>query len=248
MIVYQVFHSNDSASENFAAIGIDAETPEEINSTPLPYLDPELPVDLTHCHIKTLGPSHFSVSCYQCGQQIQCCGHGLLACAHMLLDLSTDSRISLGPGVFAERSGASGDAVETWLHLPSIESTDIEPPTWTDQLFSPDVDACNFPLVAAVTSNTDGYLLLQLPDSTRLSKLEVNIDAIIKNTGRAILLWQRSNIEENLVGMRYFAPQYGKTGGEMLVINKGDCVAISGNAQLVKNTESSDLRETIASL
>ena len=109
--------------------------------------------------------------------------------------------------------------MQTGLHLPCIASMDIEPRTWTDLLFSPDVDACNFPLTAAVTPNTDGYLLLQLPDSARLSKLEVNIDTNIENTGR-----------------------------EMLVINKGDCVAISGNARIVKNIGSAGLRETIASL
>jgi hypothetical protein len=176
MIVYQVFHSNDSASGNFAAIAIDDEVPAVKNSTLPPYLDPDLPEDLTHCHIEAIGPSCFSVDCYQSGQQIQCCGHGLLACAHILLDLSTDSQISLGPGIFAERSSASGAAMQTWLRLPCIESLDIEPPNWTAQLFSPGVDPNHLPVSAAVTSNADGYLLLQLPDSTSLSKLEVNIE------------------------------------------------------------------------
>ena len=59
------------------------------------------------------------------------------------------------------------------------------------------------------SESTDGYLLLQLDDQIPIGDIGVDLDAISRNTRQAVLLWQRSSQESNVIRTRYFAPQYG---------------------------------------
>ncbi len=201
MDLYQVFHDPPAARGNFASIALvshDDGAPEH----------PASPA-LAHCHARHHEHNQYTVSCYQQGHKIQCCGHGLLAAAHAIFRSSDHEQLNFGSGIYAERLRDPGALQQTRLHLPALRATRFQIPDWVQGILS-DTDGTPIaPLSAAAGDDLDGYLLLQLDDRALISELGIDLRAISKNTRRAVLLWQRRREETDTVRTRYFAPQYG---------------------------------------
>ncbi|MEH6551255.1 MAG: PhzF family phenazine biosynthesis protein [Pseudomonadales bacterium] len=207
MNIYQVFYTDSGAQGNFAAISAATGAREE--QLPLLKHEQKIPETIAHCHISSDDNNRFKVDCFQEGRKIQCCGHGLLASAYALFQLTDHKQINLGEGITAERLATGLGSSEIWLFLPSIEASSIDIPNWTSQLLSTECSTYLTPLNAASTSPDDGYLLLQLDNQFDLDRLEVSTRVISTHTQRAVLAWQRCTKDESLIKVRYFAPQYG---------------------------------------
>lgn len=266
MKIYRVFHTLAGAAGNLVAIDLAGELPGEPLSSLPSGQGCNLPADITHCHLSHTDANRFLVNCYQRGRKIQCCGHGLLAAAHALLESTDQSRINLGQGISAQRSRSSDGKLETWLTMPVLLACSIDIPPWTSQLFSAEEGTDSFPVSAAATESDDGYLLLQMAAHFRLDRAVVDASIICASTARALLLWQHCPEDDNQIRMRYFAPQYGNpedaatgsvlrvlapylqftsgleaftvsqcsaSGGRMSIQTMRDCVAITGNIQLI---------------
>jgi predicted PhzF superfamily epimerase YddE/YHI9 len=207
MDIFQVFHLAPFAQGNLAVIHGLADAK---GTRPLqPLSGRQLPGAVTQCNVSRCENNQYRVDCYQRGEKIRCCGHGLLAVAHALFESGIDTRIDFEGGVYAERSPPEQGTRLTWLYLPAISAAPIDLPPWASQLFSTIDEQHTVPVDAAATGDTNGYLLLQLNEQICLESLNVDVNAISANTGQAVLAWQRSTEDTSMIKMRYFAPQYG---------------------------------------
>ncbi|AQA19560.1 hypothetical protein BST95_16280 [Halioglobus japonicus] len=198
MRLYQVFHELPQRQGNLASVTTSAAAHDRRANTELPT-----------CVATTSGNARFHVSCEQHNREIQCCGHGLLATAHELLDTQALTRAELGNGVWAQREPNPTGGSTLWLYLPELIAATTRIPAWTDTLARDSSNRAIAPKAAAATANADGYLLLELPAEHDLGELSVDIETISHHTRRAVLLWQSDSANPTVVRVRYFAPQYG---------------------------------------
>ncbi len=146
-----------------------------------------------------------AVRCYTSGGDlIQCCGHGLLATAHAWQrHLGRDSlTLLMNDSLVASwRRGA-----HTWLRFGSVRARPCTVPDWAEAVFPGHLQ----PVAAATCGDSRGYLVLQWPDDANLHDLQASVNAIAAYTGRALICTAaQPGLEEGLVQLRYFAPQYG---------------------------------------
>lgn len=142
----------------------------------------------------------FWVDTFNQRQQIQICGHGLLATAHILKKrfkcvttlsnnyMQTDIRYS-NKQIWL---GFESKPIKKVNSLKLLENCFIEPPCYS-----------------AVSGGEDGYWILEWPSNTNLKTLSPNFKKITQQTTRAIIATQISSHPDFDINLRYFAPQYG---------------------------------------
>lgn len=156
----------------------------------------------------------YDVRCYSASGEIRCCGHGLLATAHVL-----HSRQSGGHDTGTQPLGiyqpeareplrVKWEEGATWLRLPRLHCRPVQVPGWATEALGIK------PRKAAIAGGDEGYLVLELEDSAPLAELDVRHLAISKNTRRAVIVSQQSiakcgTCKNYDFFLRYFAPQYG---------------------------------------
>lgn len=144
------------------------------------------------------------VVCFNPQSVIQCCGHGLLACAYLVNDL-----LKL---CWPLRQHNQLVTVEQWpqgpaIALPRLACRDIELPQWCGELLQVQ------PLKAAQAGGEQGYLLLQFASYQQLLALQPRFSQFSRYTARAIIATcaGRPGYDKHTDAfcLRYFAPQYG---------------------------------------
>ncbi|WP_285763327.1 PhzF family phenazine biosynthesis protein [Biformimicrobium ophioploci] len=137
---------------------------------------------------------------------IQCCGHGLLSCAALWIDVWGQAGTLLN-GSQQVPCELHGDRI--WISLPELTLEPVCVPSWLETLLAVDVDAC------ALAGYDTGYLVVELERGTDLAAIPAPGIALGRHTQRALVLTCE---EETPAGAadthadvlcRYFAPQYG---------------------------------------
>jgi predicted PhzF superfamily epimerase YddE/YHI9 len=180
------------------------------------------PGGLTACQSWTDSPDDkrvIAVRCYTAGGQlIQCCGHGLLAAAHVWQRRLGCSRLTLdmnGSRITSWRQDAN-----TWLRFREMATEPCPVPDWIGRVFPGQPR----PVAAATGGGEQGYLILQWPDNFDLHPLEPDGRRLSQETARALICTAAQPLRgECAIQLRYFAPQYGvpedeATGSAMRVL------------------------------
>lgn len=144
------------------------------------------------------------VRCYSPFGAIQCCGHGLLATAHVLHSQHPEGEAirlytadQSAPLNVEQRQG------RLWLALPRLLSSPVPVPDWVCLAF----DAA--PTGAAFVGDEQGYLILEYADHVALPERVVHFDQITAHTSRAVIITSAGRSKNYNFLLRYFAPQYG---------------------------------------
>jgi predicted PhzF superfamily epimerase YddE/YHI9 len=161
------------------------------------------------CFAWRLFEHDFAVRCYSPWGPIRCCGHGLLATAHVLhqyVDVPcAELRLHLA-GESAPLTAlreASGDA-RIWLDMPRTSCRSTAVPGWAARAFS-----CP-PMAAAVAGDDSGYWVFEFDPAVDLARLAPDLAEIAKQTQRAVIVTQKTLPPGEFdFLLRYFAPQYG---------------------------------------
>lgn len=164
----------------------------------------------TTCFISPQGSSHYKVQCFNKDNEIQYCGHGMIAAAKIIFAISDSTNIVINNNTAAilRSAGASTDVIE--LTMPRLTATLHAVPDWVSNVLTLNAESV-LPHYAAVSDNEDGYLLLEVTpalDIKDFSALKLDLTQVCNNTKRAIVVIQFDHENEQLY-MRYFAPQYG---------------------------------------
>ena len=175
----------------------------------------------TYCTVRDWQPVHgarpvsaptprAAVTCAGYNGSIRFCGHGLLACAAVLLQPSgTPAQPGRAPlsGIVlttAEREiTARRRGQRLWLTLPRLRSTPCAIPEYARRCFNWQ------PMRAAMAGGPCDYLILEWPWSTPLRGLVVDEDRLARHTPRAVIATQQDRGPHYHYRLRYFAPQYG---------------------------------------
>jgi len=138
--------------------------------------------------------------CFNAGQPIVFCGHGILACAY-----SWWQRYGAPPQVL-ETDGQRHDLVledgHLWLCCPrhAFRETGSIPREWFGDTTP----------VASEAGGKNGYLVLRWPAGFDLRTLEPDFEAIARGTTRALIATAAAPPGNDCdATLRYFAPQYG---------------------------------------
>ena len=151
---------------------------------------------------------------------IQCCGHGLLCCASVWLDIWGGAG-SLLMGDSAIECSRRGDII--WLGFAPVPLEEITTPDWLAEEFHIRATTCSS------TIDTAGYLVAELPADSDLSQVDPPGTELAAHTARALLVTCPVNpgacSREESFHYRYFAPQYGvpedpATGSAMRVLTQ----------------------------
>jgi PhzF family phenazine biosynthesis protein len=135
--------------------------------------------------------------------EIQYCGHAALATASKLDSVGLLDRqilLSFPSGEYKLKKTKG----LYWFSDDSNYSSDQIDLTDTGQF----LDAVVLDTVGYVGNN--GYLLLRLEDNLDLQKMSINVEALLKNTRRALIVTSLQTLSGKIdYAIRYFAPQYG---------------------------------------
>lgn len=154
-----------------------------------------------------------AVHCFQNGQDIGFCGHGLLAVAACWHRWEARWPLAVTKGGTYPTGGAAG---RVWLRAPRLKHTVTALPGWRWLRATP-------PIGAAHAGGADGYRILEWPAAIDLRHLHVDRDAVVEHDGRALIMTQAGEGRQGDYRLRYLAPQYG---------NPEDPVTGSANAVL----------------
>lgn len=187
--------------------------------TEKPIAPPKL-LNITQCFTWQTEYRTAHVACYSpSGQEIQCCGHGLLSCANLWT--------AHWGGSGALTSGGSTIACKRednnlWISFPTISGASSPVPIWLEALLKTPVVSCT------EVGDEQGYLLAELAQDTDLSKITPPDNTLEEHTLRGLIvncqvIENRSAAREQF-HFRYFAPQYGApedtaTGSAMRVLS-----------------------------
>jgi len=177
--------------------------------------DTPQPAETTLCRTWSLGQHRAGVRCWTGkGEEIQCCGHGLLSCAAWWMTLwGGEGTLVMGRSEIPCRQ--TDDL--TWLGFARISCRYSGLPDWAHSHFGAT------PVAAALAGPDDGYMILRWPDNFQLTQLRVPLASLGDHTRRAVIATCRHSDSPAAVGLRYFAPQYGTpedtaTGSAMRVL------------------------------
>lgn len=159
----------------------------------------------THCGASVFVINHGknpTVRIFNATNEIQWCGHGLLAAAYYL---------SLSQSI--ENIGLTSDTVEIakengrlWVGFESLPIQQGIPAEIDDnqltQAFS------HQPLKVSFVGNENGYLIMEWSSDFDLAALELDFNKIMEATHRAIIATQKSDDKYHFK-LRYFAPYHG---------------------------------------
>lgn len=156
----------------------------------------------------------FWVDTFNQQQQIQICGHGLLATANILK--KRDKLVTKLCNRYTE-ADISEENQQLWL---GFEIASIKAPT-TPKL----LDNCFIepPCSSAIIGDENGYWVLEWPTEIDFLTLSPDFKRIIEQTSRAVIATQISSDANFDINLRYFAPQYGAnedaaTGSACLIL------------------------------
>jgi len=164
----------------------------------------------TTCFIKHFVNEQYSVRCFNAENEIQCCGHGMLAAAKtVFLECDISSVVINGHLIIAyDRDDKNKNYIT--LELPRISSMSKPLPVWLKGCVT--FDGKNItPSYSAISAESDGYLLVEFDPVLALDvfgALRLDLKQVCENTKRAVVFVQFDEEKEHLY-MRYFAPQYG---------------------------------------
>ncbi|WP_251359694.1 PhzF family phenazine biosynthesis protein [Kangiella sp. TOML190] len=141
------------------------------------------------------------LSIYNAQQQIQWCGHGLLAAACYLKKHSHSQhlqQLELAAGLVAIEDNKQ----QLWLGFEplAIEASEVEPEVFA--MFSP------APYQIAKVGGDQGYSILEWHPADDLKQVRVDFKGFSRITNRAIIATQAANDGFDFK-LRYFAPQHG---------------------------------------
>jgi len=197
----QVFHKNKEIAGNSALVF--SEQLPDLNTRLKLFSDNRAG---TLCVIKSLQHAFYHVRCFNEQDEIQCCGHGMIAAAKAIFSMSDKSTITINNSI-----SASYNADKTIsLSLPRLLAQDVSLPGWLEDMLLYQGKSC-LPGKAALSAENDGYLLLEFETPLPVDVfrgLQVDSKAICENTNRAVVIVQFDQPKQHLYA-RYFAPQYG---------------------------------------
>lgn len=151
------------------------------------------------------------------GTAIRCCGHGLLAAAHYWTQALDTDQLSFVMGDEVINSVRRNSCL--WLQFAPVVIDRCELPAWIDVFIGQ-----SLPIAAATVGDKHGYLILQWPDASDLSQIDIAINRIAGVSQRAVICTAAQLDEDtDTVQLRYFAPQYGvpedtATGSAMRIL------------------------------
>lgn len=154
------------------------------------------------CFYSKSAGQHYAVRFFSPHNEIQLCGHGLLATAKVIARKGDSSFLlsAKGQQVKAEHDPESG---RVWLAFDELSSTVTSSPVWVESVFNPS------PELVSIAGGEDGYFIMQWPDGFNLKELRFNATKFIQHTKKAVIVTCKSILPEYDYCFRYFAPQYG---------------------------------------
>lgn len=199
----RVFNKDNEAQGNHAAIVI-ADDKTKIEASHKHY------DATTTCFITHKANAEYEVQCFNGNQEIQCCGHGLIAAAKTIFSNQGLPTISLNENITASHTIDDAGHDVVLLSLPRLSANHKTVPKWAGKVIDFDNEKL-LPSNAAVSEENDGYLLLEFEPTLSLEifhALKLDLKKICENTQRAVVVVQFDK-ENQYLYMRYFAPQYG---------------------------------------
>ncbi|GAA0197354.1 PhzF family phenazine biosynthesis protein [Kangiella japonica] len=158
------------------------------------------------CFFYQLKANTYCVRCFNASQEIQLCGHGLLATAKIIarlgvknFSLSTKSQVVK---VACESESDRSDN-QVWLIFDDTSIIASQPPSWSNKVFN------ELPDAVFTVGDSDGYFVMQWPDGFNLKSLTLNPTELTKHTDRALIATCKTTLPEYDYCFRYFAPQHG---------------------------------------
>jgi predicted PhzF superfamily epimerase YddE/YHI9 len=165
------------------------------------------------------------------GRAITFCGHGLLGAAAYWQDRGHMPQRLAMSGAVSEYLHESGVG---WISSDALSLAPATVPAWAGPLLD------NAPVACVEAGDEGGYLVVEWPQDTDLTRLDSPGDGLGQHTRRALIATCRVSPAHSLAGedvhLRYFAPQYGvcedvATGSAMRVLASywharglGDCL------------------------
>ena len=212
--VYQrvrVFDKNNEAEGNLAAIFADEQKGDEISA----FTEVSINIKNQHniattCFIRKIIDERYVVRCFNSENEIQCCGHGMIAAAKVIFLKYDLDEINLNGNLISFAKGYQGEKNKVSLMLPRILSHVQNIPGWIGDSISFNGDKLQ-PSHSAISDKDDGYLLFEFEPALsldRFSSLQLDLKQVCMSTKRAVVLLQFEEKKKHLY-LRYFAPQYG---------------------------------------
>lgn len=211
--VYQfvrVFDKANEAQGNLAAIFYDPSESELLELVEVSTGIEKKYNIATTCFIKHFIDEQYTVRCFNADNEIQCCGHGMIAAAKTIFFELDISKVVINGNVIVSSGSKEKDNNHIALKLPRIPSTPQALPYWVGDSIT--FEGKNLiPSSSAVSAENDGYELFEFEPVLALdvfSALQLDLKQVCENTKRAVVLIQFDR-EKKYLYMRYFAPQYG---------------------------------------
>lgn len=177
---------------------------------------PPTHADITQCVCWPVDARRVRVRCWSTsGHEIQCCGHGLLSCAHLWRTAwPRGGTLQMGSSDIAVKY----DGDHSWLGFATLPCELCPVPPWCADRFG------STPIAAATAGDARGYIVLQWPDDGALDTLAAPGPGLSGDTERAVIATCRDpGAGPGRIRLRYFAPQHGvaedvATGSAMRVL------------------------------
>ncbi len=135
-------------------------------------------------------------------QEIQFCGHGLLALAAFLKRQDKFKSSGLEVALKSAFAELKTEKNNVWI---GFEPMRFEPVNLSDVRVSSFSEA---PSHAALVGDENGYMILEWPKAFDLKNLTLNFQTLLDSTHRAVIATQRAGNTYDFY-LRYFAPAYG---------------------------------------
>ena len=206
----RVFADSNEAQGNLAAIFYDNNQSELSDLVEASVEVENKHTSVTACFIQADIGNQYQVRCFNAENEIQCCGHGMIAAAKILFFENKLDEIVVNGNLIVSCDVAQKEYEKIVLSLPRLSSQLQEIPNWVKESICVDGKSI-FPSDSAISENNDGYLLFEFSPRLALdvfSSLQLNLSQVCDNTKRAVVfvLFEEKNKK---LYMRYFAPQYG---------------------------------------
>lgn len=146
----------------------------------------------------------FNIRFFNAQQEIQLCGHGLLAAGKVVLDKKLKQ---VTPIEFITQSSHINTRIDAqqqlWIGFDAIDSEPAPVPSWAE-------DCCNIkPEKASKVGASNGYWIFEWPKDFDLKELAIDFDKLTFATERALIATTESSTDDFDYDLRYFAPQHG---------------------------------------
>lgn len=154
--------------------------------------------------------SKFHIRFYNPENEIQLCGHGLLAASKVVNDkaIAADQKSQVSNSIeFITQSSHIYTRIDgeqqLWIGFDAIDSEPVDIPAWIE-------DCCNInPASASKVGPGDGYWIFEWPQGFDLTELTIDFDKLTFATERALIATTQSQATGFDYDLRYFAPQHG---------------------------------------